>query len=137
MARSASVVASDRRTPSLPPTGPIGNGDTANEFRLKKKVLLADPELATLHRELVMTGQITELEFWEGRDHLLQAQAASEAQQKGRPGTMVDPRPETVDGEIKIVITPQLVHDIFEEYPVVARAYSENVPGQVRHSVHI
>jgi transcription initiation factor TFIIH subunit 1 len=33
-----------------------------------------------------------------------------------------------VDGDIKIVITPQLVHDIFEEYPVVARAYAETVP---------
>lgn len=44
---------------------------------------------------------------------------------------MVDPRPETVDGDIKIVITPQLVHDIFEEYPVVAKAYNDNVPKQV------
>lgn len=44
----------------------------------------------------------------------------------------MDPRPETVDGgEIKIRITPQLVHDIFDEYPVVSRAYSENVPKKV------
>jgi transcription initiation factor TFIIH subunit 1 len=55
-----------------------------------------------------------------------------EGQRKGRPGTIVDPRPETVDGEIKIVITPQLVHDIFEEYPVVQRAYAENVGPEVR-----
>jgi transcription initiation factor TFIIH subunit 1 len=34
-------------------------------------------------------------------------------------------------GEIKIVITPQLVHDIFEEYPVVAKAYNDNVPNKV------
>jgi transcription initiation factor TFIIH subunit 1 len=43
----------------------------------------------------------------------------------------VDPRPETVDGEIKIKITPQLVHDIFDEYPVVAKAYIEHVPKNV------
>lgn len=64
--------------------------------------------------------------------HLLLAQAAAEAQRKGKAGQLVDPRPETVEGgEIKIRITPQLVHDIFDEYPVVAKAYSENVPNNV------
>lgn len=65
------------------------------------------------------------------KKHLLQAQAATETQRKGKSGQLVDPRPQTVDGEIKIVITPQLVHDIFEEYPVVATAYNDNVPGKV------
>lgn len=60
------------------------------------------------------------------------AQAAADNQQKGKSGQLVDPRPETVEGgEIKIRITPQLVHDIFDEYPVVAMAYSENVPNKV------
>ena len=45
----------------------------------------------------------------------------------------MDPRPEAVEGgEIKIRITPQLVHDIFDEYPIVAKAYSENVPNKVQ-----
>jgi transcription initiation factor TFIIH subunit 1 len=79
-----------------------------------------------------MSGQITEAEFWEGREHLLLAQTASESQKRGRPGQLVDPRPEAVEGgEVKIVITPQLVHDIFEEYPVVAKAYSDNVPNKL------
>jgi hypothetical protein len=61
--------------------------------------------------------------------YLLVAQASEDAQKKGRPGQLLDPRPETVDGgEMKIVITPQLVHDIFEAYPVVATAYAEVVP---------
>lgn len=56
----------------------------------------------------------------------------SESQRKGKPGQLVDPRPETVEGgEIKIRITPQLVHDIFDEYPVVSKAYAENVPSKV------
>lgn len=28
------------------------------------------------------------------------------------------------------MITPQLVHDIFDEYPVVAKVYNETVPNQ-------
>lgn len=46
---------------------PVGN-DPTNDYRLRKKVLLANPELATLHRELVMGGHISENEFWEGRE---------------------------------------------------------------------
>ncbi|KAI0048258.1 hypothetical protein FA95DRAFT_1517657 [Auriscalpium vulgare] len=122
----APSVSSDGRASGTPSNNPT------SDFRLRKKVLVKSPELASLHRELVMSGQITESEFWEGREHLLLAQAAAESQKKGRPGQLVDPRPQAVDGgEIKIVITPQLVHDIFEEFPVVAKAYDENVPAKL------
>jgi transcription initiation factor TFIIH subunit 1 len=64
----------------------------------------------------------------------LLAEAAAEGQKRGRPDQLVDLRPQTVEGgEVKIVITPQLVHDIFDEFPVVARAYNDNVPNKVRH----
>lgn len=62
---------------------------------------------------------------------MLLAQAAQDSQKRGKSGQLVDPRPQTVDGEVKIVITPQLVHDIFEEYPVVSKAYNENVPRKL------
>ncbi|KAI9442665.1 hypothetical protein H4582DRAFT_2073261 [Lactarius indigo] len=53
--------------------------------------------------------------FWEGREHLLLAQAASDPH-----------RPQAVEGgKNKIVTTPQLVHDIFDEYPVVSKVYDE------------
>ncbi|KAI0630295.1 hypothetical protein C8Q77DRAFT_1160645 [Trametes polyzona] len=120
--RAPSVASDSRGTPVSDPT---------YDFRLRKKVLLNTPELAQLHRELVIGGHISENEFWEGREHLLLAQAAAESQKKGKPGQLVDPRPQSVDGEVKIVITPQLVHDIFEEFPVVAKAYSDNVPEKL------
>ncbi|KAN0090726.1 hypothetical protein V8E55_004292 [Tylopilus felleus] len=123
--RATSVV-SDGRAPFL------SGQDAATDFRLRKRVLLANPELLALHKELVMAGQITEAEFWDGREHLLLAEAATESQKRGRPGQLVDPRPQTVEGgEVKIVITPQLVHDIFDEFPVVAKAYNDNVPNKL------
>ncbi|KAH9016956.1 hypothetical protein EDB85DRAFT_1874739, partial [Lactarius pseudohatsudake] len=92
---------------------------------------LNTPDLAAPHRELVVSGQVTETEFWEGREHLLLAQAASDSQKKGRPGQLVDPRPQAVEGgENKIVIAPQLVHDVFDEYPVAAKAYDETCRAQ-------
>ncbi|KAH9036764.1 hypothetical protein EDB83DRAFT_1762114 [Lactarius deliciosus] len=70
-------------------------------------------DLTALHRKLVVSGQVTETEFWEGREHLLLAQAASDSQKKGRPGQLVDSRPQAVEGsENKIVIAPQRVHDV-------------------------
>ena len=60
--RAASVVNERRHTPVL-----TGN-DATSDFRLRKKVLMSNPDLGGLHRELVMSGQITEAEFWDGRE---------------------------------------------------------------------
>jgi hypothetical protein len=36
-------------------------------FRLRKKVLLRDPELAALHRAVVIKGKLSETDFWSTR----------------------------------------------------------------------
>lgn len=58
--RAVSVASSGRGSPTA-----VG---TPEDFAVRKKVLLKNAELARLHKELVMTGQITEVEFWEGRE---------------------------------------------------------------------
>ena len=60
--RAASVVSESRASGT-----PVSDNPTT-DFRLRKRVLLSTPELAQLHRELVMGGHITENEFWEGRE---------------------------------------------------------------------
>ncbi|KAH9165486.1 hypothetical protein EDB89DRAFT_2076760 [Lactarius sanguifluus] len=112
----------------FPPPLLIGLQTLSAEFELCERRFphLNTPDLAALHRELVVSGQVTETEFWEGREHLLLAQAASGSQKEGRQGQLVDPRPQAVEGgENKIVTAPQLVHDVFDEYLVVAKAYDE------------
>lgn len=99
-------------------------------FHLRKKVLMSDPALAALHRDLVQSKMISEAEFWEGREDLILAASADEGQRKGRSSEMVDPRPETSEGgEVTVKITPTLIREIFEEYPSVLRAYGDNVPN--------
>ncbi|KAF5393387.1 hypothetical protein D9757_000738 [Collybiopsis confluens] len=124
-ASRATSVSSDsiRATPIIPGIDP------AADFRHRKNVFLNNPDLAVLHRELVVGGHITEAEFWEGREHLIYTQVAQDSQRKGKSGVIVDPRTETVDGVIQL--TPQLIQDTFEQYPVVAKAHSENVPSKV------
>jgi transcription initiation factor TFIIH subunit 1 len=59
---------STSRAESVSSTRGTPVNDPINDFRIRKKVLVKTPELASLHRELVMSGQITETEFWEGRE---------------------------------------------------------------------
>ncbi|GAA5826603.1 hypothetical protein JCM5353_008925 [Sporobolomyces roseus] len=113
-------------TPSSTTTA---SSSQASVFRLRKLVLQSSPALLALHRELVLTSQITESEFWEGRQDLLESYAAEESLMKGKSGEMVDPKTVTgQNGQVTVKITPALIREIFEEFPVVLRAYNDNVP---------
>lgn len=59
---------STSRAESVSSTRGTPVNDPINDFRIRKKVLVKTPELAALHRELVVSGQITETEFWDGRE---------------------------------------------------------------------
>lgn len=61
LSRATSVLSNDRASSVAPP-------GASDDFRLRKKVLVKNAELAALHKELVMSGQITESEFWDGRE---------------------------------------------------------------------
>lgn len=123
--------AKDKGSPSTPQdsgtSSPVAGAN--QEFELRKKLLMSNAELAQLHRELVFSNQLSEEEFWQGREQMLRNQSMQDTQQKGRSSAIVDPRPMSGEsGDVKITITPQLIHDLFEQYPVVQKAYSENVP---------
>ncbi|TIA99429.1 hypothetical protein E3P92_02406 [Wallemia ichthyophaga] len=112
-----------------------GLGLSKVDLEIRKKVLVKDPQLAKLHRDLVIGGVITEDEFWQGRQQLLLLEHLSASQKPGKPSTLVDPRPTSSQaGEFTITITPQLVQDIFQEYPVVRKAFIENVPNPLAES---
>ncbi|KAG8863526.1 RNA polymerase II transcription factor B subunit 1 [Tulasnella sp. 330] len=103
-----------------------------NKNELKAAVLLRSPELARLHANLVRSGHITEAEFWDSREHLILAEAAAESQRRGKNGLIVDPRPvRDESGNATMRLTNEMIEDIFEEFPVVRRAYDENVPKKI------
>ncbi|KAL7419067.1 RNA polymerase II transcription factor B subunit 1 [Cryptotrichosporon argae] len=119
-----------------------------NQLRLR--VLRKNPTLKVLYQELVMNKQITEDEFWDGRQALLQTEELAQAQKPGRPSRLLDDRFDLsgtkrdaskiqggtgvglkkVDtGPIVLNITKELTREIFEEFPVVQDAYAKHVPG--------
>jgi transcription initiation factor TFIIH subunit 1 len=137
-------------------------------------VLVKNPQLAALHYELVQSGQITDEEFWEGREVrlesrrraivrrprltptvrpcaqlLLTSESLSSHQRPGRSSQLIDDRwtssskssattSGTGQGTTKaaqkgnamgtISLTPELIRDIFDEFPDVHLAWKQNVP---------
>lgn len=63
---------------------------------------------------------------------MLDSEASASAQRKGKSSEIVVPRLKTGEGgQIMLTLTPQLLADIFEEFPIVLQAYSDNVPHPV------
>ncbi|KAI9639283.1 TFIIH p62 subunit, N-terminal domain-containing protein [Dioszegia hungarica] len=119
------------------------------ETKLKMRVLNKNSNLKALHRELVMGGQISEKEFWEGREALIQAEGLAQSLKPGRPSRLLDDRfdldasrnkssgsgtgvgvkQNKETGPMILNITKDLTREIFEEFPVVQDAYARYVPG--------
>lgn len=134
VAMSKASTPSRAGTPGGANTPSSGAQGVAPELALRIRILKSNPSLAALHKDVVMSGAMSDAEFWSHptRAGLERAEAAYEAQARGRNARLADPKPTTNEaGEMRLSITPQLVRDMFEQYPVVARAYAENVPDNV------
>ncbi|PWN47452.1 BSD-domain-containing protein, partial [Violaceomyces palustris] len=105
-----------------------------SEIELRVMVLKSNPSLLSLHKDVVGGGSMPDSEFWSHpqRKAMIRAERARQDQRKGRNAMLADPKPTPNEaGEMKLSITPQLIRDMFEQYPVVARAYEENVPEKL------
>ncbi|KAG0204205.1 RNA polymerase II transcription factor B subunit 1 [Mortierella sp. GBA30] len=123
------------RTPNQSRVGPAGvkrglnSGGTVAELRIRVALLTQDKDLAMLHKDLVMGKHVSEEEFWESRKHLLRNKAVMDQQLKGQSSAWLDLKPETGESnDVKYVMTPQVIHSIFQQYPAIKRKYDENVP---------
>lgn len=113
------------------------DGTGVSEVKLRGQVLLANPSLLALHKDVVGAGILSDADFWAhpARVALLRAERARAQQRTGRSARIADPHPtQGESGELKINITPQLIRQLFEQYPVLTRAYDENVPTKLDES---
>ncbi|CAO1628535.1 unnamed protein product [Parajaminaea phylloscopi] len=104
------------------------------ELSLRISLLKANPPLAALHRQTVMTGMIPDSEFWShpARQALLRSARQAAHQQRGRNARIVDPR-FTVgkNGELKLEVTDEDRKDLLEQNDVLRLAFTENVPEKL------
>lgn len=104
---------------------------TSKEIQIREDILKNHKDLMKLHMELVLNGLLSEEEFWNIRQNMLENEKFT--QKKGQASSsLADIRPTHNEGnDIKYTISTEIIHSIFMHYPSVKRAYDENVPNKV------
>ncbi|KAH8401137.1 hypothetical protein KR009_003183 [Drosophila setifemur] len=102
----------------------------------KNRVLVENPNLLQLYKDLVITKVLTSDEFWatHAKDHALKKMG--KVQEIGVSGAfLADIKPQT-DGcnGLKYNLTSDVIHCIFKTYPAVKRKHIENVPAKMPES---
>lgn len=96
---------------------------------LQQKLLLDDKNLMSTFKEAVINQGLDGEEFWKTRVHLLRAFALTNSQKKGPFNVLSTIKPTaTADNQVNVSVTREKIHAIFEQYPVVRKAYDDNVP---------
>ncbi|PIA40435.1 hypothetical protein AQUCO_02500261v1 [Aquilegia coerulea] len=114
---------------------PVDEQLSTAEMRHRMKLLQENIELQKLHKQFVISGVLTEAEFWATRKELLAVHASKTPKQRvGFKSAMIaDVRPLT-DGRSNLVtfnLTPEIIHQIFAEKPAVHKAYLSFVPRKM------
>lgn len=97
--------------------------------QLQQKLLLENKSLMTTFKDAVMNQGLAPDEFWSTRVHLLRAFALNTLQKRGPYNVLSTIKPTaTSDNQVNVSVTREKIHAIFEQYPVVRKAYDDNVP---------
>jgi transcription initiation factor TFIIH subunit 1 len=97
--------------------------------QLQQKLLLENKDLMATFKEAVMNQGLDPAEFWTTRVHLLRAFALTNSQKKGPYNVLSTIKTTaTSDNQVNVSVTREKIHVIFEQYPVVRKAYDDNVP---------
>ncbi|RWR91603.1 putative RNA polymerase II transcription factor B subunit 1-1 isoform X1 [Cinnamomum micranthum f. kanehirae] len=105
------------------------------EMERRMKLLREDSELQKLHKQFVISGVLSEAEFWAARKNLLDADAHTTLKQRVgfKSAMLADVRPLT-DGrtnKVTFSLTPEIIHQIFAEKPAVHQAFLNFVPSKM------
>lgn len=133
------AVQSFRQDAQVGPERPVvpahGEQLSTAEMERRMKLLREDSELQKLHKELVISGVLTEAEFWAARKSLHDAAVHKTSKQRVgfKSAMLADVRPLT-DGRTNKVtfnLTPEIIHQIFAEKPAVHQAFLNFVPSKM------
>lgn len=119
---------SAKPTPKLAPDMDL----SSDEIQARKSLLARERELAALHKDLVLGGILSEVEFWESRKYLLESEMFKNSQKKGISSSSLSSFQTTAQGsDLTLKLDSAQIRQIFLEYPSVKRAYEDNVPHKM------
>ncbi|VEU19954.1 DEKNAAC100188 [Brettanomyces naardenensis] len=96
---------------------------------LQQKLLRENPDLMKTFTEAVIKCGLDPDEFWSTRVHLLRSYAIQHNQKRGPYNVLSTIKPvASSDNEVNVSVTREKIHEIFKQYPIVRKAYDDNVP---------
>ena len=121
---SASMVAA----PSTATNDLWNEAQLAKDLDLQVSLLRVDPELSNTFKATVVTGAVTDYQFWSTRIHLLRAYAIERSQVRGPYNVLASVRSTSVDGVARLSLSREQISEIFAQHPLIKTVYDENVP---------
>ncbi|KAG5517995.1 hypothetical protein PMAC_000450 [Pneumocystis sp. 'macacae'] len=106
----------------------LTKNDFGQDIDLQQSLLKDNSKLMKTFSETVIKGNITSEQFWSTRMHLLRTYAVEKYQKKGPYNVLVTIRPQTIDNKIKLSLSREKIHDIFQQHPLIKHIYNKNVP---------
>lgn len=106
------------------------------ELEEKNRLLMSNPALLQLYKDLVMPEVVTSEEFWSQHALKYTQNQKQQPQEIGVSGAfLADIKPQT-DGcnGLKYNITPDIIECIFKTYPAVRKKFIDNVPSKMSES---
>ncbi|KAK9354648.1 hypothetical protein V1523DRAFT_424849 [Lipomyces doorenjongii] len=121
------------------PTRGLSDADLLADRALQISFLKSNGDLQQQFLDAVVGQQLPSDEFWRTRIPLLRMHSLVLAQRRGPYNVLATVKPVTTTqseatgggggtAQVKVSLSPDKIRDIFLQYPVVRRAYDENVP---------
>lgn len=102
---------------------------SSNEIEMRKKLLSKNTELSDLHKVLVISSFISEEEFWKNHNSQLDDHLVQLKQLKAQYFKWININIKTIENQERTyTLTPEMIHSIFLQHPLVKKAYDKNVP---------
>ncbi|QLL33392.1 hypothetical protein HG536_0E03030 [Torulaspora globosa] len=138
--RKEEASANSKASPSVtPPAGNLVNTVTLDDslskaklitnLKLQQSLLREDKSLMRSFQETVINAGLPPYEFWSTRVPMLRAYALSISQKVGPYNVLSTIKPvASSDNKVNVNISREKILSIFQNYPIVKKAYMDNVP---------
>ncbi|CDH17995.1 probable RNA polymerase II transcription factor B subunit 1 [Zygosaccharomyces bailii ISA1307] len=107
----------------------LSRGKLLSNLKLQQSLLRENKPLMRIFQEAVINAGLPPNEFWSTRIPMLRAYALSISQKLGPYNVLSTIKPvASSDNKVNVNISREKIMSIFENYPIVKKAYTDNVP---------
>ncbi|ODV84675.1 hypothetical protein CANARDRAFT_200418 [[Candida] arabinofermentans NRRL YB-2248] len=107
----------------------LNSNKLLKNLSLQQRLLRDNPALMKTFTDAVIRSGLEPEEFWSTRVHLLRSYAIQNNQKRGPYNVLSTIKPvASSENQVNVSVTREKIHEIFQQYPIVRKAYDDNVP---------